>query len=861
MGLDRIRLIKEKIGVLEYAQSVLNLPVRKSGDRCASLVPGSTNPTALVVYTDWWYDFKLGMGGDVIDLCAVARHAGDKGAAIRELGGDCGDWVGYTQNVCSMIQKFHEDLRQPDRLYLYRRRIMKGTVDRLRLGFDGSRLVIPYYKNGYVAYYVTRERDGTGPKYKKAALDGMNENIPWGLHTLNPDHQRIIMEAKNADRCKDGIEDPIITDTPEIIKEGEKNGANYHEPPQNYHEGMIKTTPSVIKPVVSSDNERQWTSTVANSHLTNEEISGLKSEILVITEGVFDALSFEQEGYKVLSPMGGYFNKEALKQVINICQNSIRVFLCFDSDDSGSRFQREMSKLMFKNRVNFCCGTLPEGIKDISDYYVNGGELADLVAAAEPGIEVLGHRIPDRDEFKRFVFDAARFVDASDLAELFEHVSFPRTWLAEVKKQALRCPPEDMIAEEVVQEKRLKYFEALGFFEYVHGVWKRRGDNEIKAYVADSLGHWRTGTKLNSVLTLLKADVVSTELFNRQDVFNFRNCMLDLKTGEMKEHSETFMSSIQVDYDYEPEAWSPRWAAFLEEVTGGDEARMNLLQEIAGYVLYSDNSLQKCFFLMGDGANGKSVYLDILSAVFGDENVSSIEMSGLVEPFQRIHLLNSIVNISTETKTDVKGAESVFKQIVVGDAISGCYKNKDFLSFRPRTKLIAACNEYIRSRDTTAGFMRRICFVSFPVKFSDDPGPGELKADKGLTAKLKQNLPAIFNWAYKGYKVLLENKAFTQTQDQTEMMESFMKVTNPLVAFIEENREDLRGEIERGNLYGRYTQWCRDAGHEPQSRTKFMQSFRATARQVKLEFREKIVHGTRYFNFDPECRLIFPGAE
>ena len=49
MGLDRIRLIKEKIGVLEYAQSVLNLPVRKSGDRCASLVPGSMNPMALVL--------------------------------------------------------------------------------------------------------------------------------------------------------------------------------------------------------------------------------------------------------------------------------------------------------------------------------------------------------------------------------------------------------------------------------------------------------------------------------------------------------------------------------------------------------------------------------------------------------------------------------------------------------------------------------------------------------------------------------------------------------------------------------------------------------------------------------------------
>ena len=229
------------------------------------------------------------------------------------------------------------------------------------------------WKNNYLknhksinkAYYVTRERDGTGPKYKKAALDGMNENIPWGLHTLNPDHQRIVTEAKNAERCNDCIDEPIDTDTPEIDKEAVKKGPNCHETPPNCHTPLSKTGGSVSKPTPPSDDACQWTSIVANSHLTNDEISGLKSEILVITEGVFDALSFEQEGYKVLSPMGGYFNKEALKQVINICQNSTRVFLCFDSDDSGSRFQREMSKLMFKNCVNFCCGTLPEGKKHI----------------------------------------------------------------------------------------------------------------------------------------------------------------------------------------------------------------------------------------------------------------------------------------------------------------------------------------------------------------------------------------------------------------------------------------------------------------------------------------------------------------
>ena len=68
MGVDRIVYIKEHYSVLDYARDVLGLPVRRDGDRCISLAPGSHNPTAMVVYTNSWYDFKQGIGGDVIDL-------------------------------------------------------------------------------------------------------------------------------------------------------------------------------------------------------------------------------------------------------------------------------------------------------------------------------------------------------------------------------------------------------------------------------------------------------------------------------------------------------------------------------------------------------------------------------------------------------------------------------------------------------------------------------------------------------------------------------------------------------------------------------------------------------------------------
>ena len=84
--MGRISDIKERINVLDYARNVLGLPVRKPGDRCCSLAGGS-NPTALVIREDHFYDFKMGEGGDVIDLCAIARHGGDRGAVAR-LAGD-----------------------------------------------------------------------------------------------------------------------------------------------------------------------------------------------------------------------------------------------------------------------------------------------------------------------------------------------------------------------------------------------------------------------------------------------------------------------------------------------------------------------------------------------------------------------------------------------------------------------------------------------------------------------------------------------------------------------------------------------------------------------------------------------------
>ena len=775
-----IDAIKAKYSVLEYARDVLGLPVRKSGDRCVSLAPDSHNPTALIVFNDWFYDFKTGFGGDVIDLCAYAKYNGDKGRAIRELSDADyrGNWREYTQNLNNKVAFFQTQLRSEDFDYLQSRRIKKETIERLKLGYDAEseRLVIPYFKNNYVAYLVGRDRSGKpdAAKYKKDFLiEGMNENIPWGLHTFSDE---------NRER---------------------------------------------VKKEVSSE---QWE---------------LIEKYIVIAEGAFDAMSFEQEGFRVLSPISGYFNKMQLKQVVNILKTVPYVFVCFDNDKAGTRFTLNMCKILFENRINFNCGILPNGIKDVSDFYAAGSDIFELVKNAKTGISVLAEKITDRDELKKFIYDAARFADKVDLTELCENITqFSKKWLAVTLKEALKMPPETVIIKEMLEKHTLKFAEGQGFYEYSHGVWQKRSDNEIGGYFIEILGNFANGSKLTMLERYLKAEITTNELFNRKAVFNFENGVLELDTGKFRAHSPSDMSSVQAEYKFNPEAKCEKWEKFIFEITDGRENQMKLLQEMTGYALFNDCSLQKCFFLIGDGANGKSVFLNVISSVFGQANVSNVEMSSLIEPFQRISLMNSLVNISTETSSNVKGAESIFKQIVAGDMINGCYKSKDFVQFKPRCVMISACNEYLKSRDTTSGFLRRICFVDFNRKFEGK------NADRNLENKLKTELSGIFNWAYKGYKRLKTQGEFTQTIEQQEMINEFLTSMNSVAAFISECLEDENGIVEYKELYKRYCIWAKDAGHEKQSRSKFIRSFKKTIKQLMPHVKEVRTHETRAFDFE-----------
>jgi DNA primase len=90
-------------------------------------------------------------------------------------------------------------------------------------------------------------------------------------------------------------------------------------------------------------------------------------DTLIISEGYFDAVSWEREGYPVISPITGNFSKDQWPDVIAACRMFSKVLIIFDNDavsHAGEGFTARTARKLFQNRIPFLVGHTPHGIKD-----------------------------------------------------------------------------------------------------------------------------------------------------------------------------------------------------------------------------------------------------------------------------------------------------------------------------------------------------------------------------------------------------------------------------------------------------------------------------------------------------------------
>lgn len=320
------------------------------------------------------------------------------------------------------------------------------------------------------------------------------------------------------------------------------------------------------------------------------------------------------------------------------------------------------------------------------------------------------------------------------------------------------------------------------------------------------------------------------------DGFTLINCLngtfaVDGNTQTLRPPNPKDFLTYQLPFSFTPGADAPMFKTFLNKVIP-DIDKQKVLQEYLGYVFISSKKLklEKVLLLYGSGANGKSVFLEIISAMLGRDNVSQYSLESITETkgYTRADLGTKLLNLSTEISGKMdKGA---FKQLASGESIEArrIYGNPFTMEYY--AKLLFSTNELPKDTENTDGFFRRWLIIPFDVTIP------EKEQDRELSSKIiDSELSGVFNWTLEGLNRLLVQKKFTECIAVREQVKAFRQQSDSVLMFIEDEglQVDALQYLTLKELFFEYRTFCDNSGHRPCSNTTFSGRFKGAGYEVK----------------------------
>ena len=116
---------------------------------------------------------------------------------------------------------------------------------------------------------------------------------------------------------------------------------------------------------------------------------------------------------------------------------------------------------------------------------------------------------------------------------------------------------------------------------------------------------------------------VNNDFDNYDFMINTETGIVDLMEGALLDHDKELLMSKLVPVAVDNSAEPKQWLKFLDEIFLGDQELVDWLQKAIGYTLTGSIKEQCLFICYGDGNNGKSVFLDILTRLFGDYAITA----------------------------------------------------------------------------------------------------------------------------------------------------------------------------------------------------------------------------------------------
>ncbi len=325
--------------------------------------------------------------------------------------------------------------------------------------------------------------------------------------------------------------------------------------------------------------------------------------------------------------------------------------------------------------------------------------------------------------------------------------------------------------------------------------------------ITDTEGQWR-----------MQVQKDARELNSNPNIINVKNGLLNVIDGTLSEHTQEYLSTVQLAVNFTPEAKCPRFLQYLDE-SFEEKEQITLVQEMLGYFLIPVNRAQKCFVIVGEAGAGKSKLLLVLNELLlGKENVSNVSWQALNERFKTAELFGKLANIFADLPTKNIDDNGIFKALVGEDYLTVEKKNKNPFSFQPYARLLFSCNSIPRNYgDKSEGFYRRLIILRFKHAVPED------KKDPDLMEKFRAEADGIFLFALAGLKRLMnQNFKFSETETNRAELQRYREESNSVLSFVKDCCEiDTAAEAVRIEIYNQYKSYCEKCGMNPYSQKSF----------------------------------------
>jgi putative DNA primase/helicase len=328
--------------------------------------------------------------------------------------------------------------------------------------------------------------------------------------------------------------------------------------------------------------------------------------------------------------------------------------------------------------------------------------------------------------------------------------------------------------------------------------------------------HLKTAAGIRAVMSLLRSGVnPKQEDFDVDPwALNTPAGIVDLRTGSVRPSTPADMLT-RITAVAPERGPMPLFQKFLDESTGGDVELQGFLQRMFGYSLSGDTSAKHLWFVWGEADTGKSTFIRIMDAIFG-EYADSVDVEAFIStdrsriPADLARLPGVRLVTATEPPANKSWDEKRIKAITGGDNIDARFLYGQNFSYKPQFKIVIIGNHEPEVRTVDTAMLRRIQIVPLNV-----PVPRE-KQVLGLSDRIiAEEGPAVMQWLVDGCLQWQEGGLRPPYCVQAKTAQ-YGEDEDIVAQFLAEMCEVQEGAtVTRNEVYRAWSMWCRGRGYIP----------------------------------------------